>query len=746
MLKITAYSDTISCRGGDTVDVKVSAEGGITTFNADLRRIVQGDMNPAGPGYRDELVPLDMGGPFRARKQEIRTGSYGCVSSVGKLPMGSFTIAAMVWPTMPGTGEQTLISAGNVCQGWRLFLNERGCASFEVSSDDAVVSVCSSVPCRDRAWYFISGTFDTEKGFITVDQIPLKSFPGMRDAGTGRSDCPVTLSIGQDASILFAARLDSHGRPESFFNGKIEAPELYRGVEDATNLFRIIQSDALRSASLVAKWDFADDMQGDTFSDGGPHSLSGRFFNLPHRAVSGFRWNGDAYRFSERPEHYAAVHFHDDDLYDAGWQVDFSVKLPADLLSGVYAVRLFSQDDPDAEYFVVFCVKPASGAQKKDVVFIMPTASYMAYANHRLGIDISETEIGAGQLLQMDRHHLHLQAHPEVGLSLYEVHRDGSGVFYSSRLRPVLDFQPKVQGFIGGLGSNIWQFNADTHILGFLEQRGIGYDVLTDEDLDKDGVAALDGYRVVVTGTHPEYTSTRMLDAYESFLDRGGRVMSLGGNGFYWRIAYSDRLPGVIECRRAESGIRGWEPGTGNYWHQFTGELGGLWRRIGRAPQQIFGVGMTAQGFDLSSPYIRTHASRDARAEFIFRGVDGNVIGDFGLNGNGAAGNEIDRADFALGTPPHALILASSHEHTDVYLALPEDMLDPTPTSTGTQCHLIRADLTFFETNGGGAVFSTGSIAWAGAMAWNRYDNEISTITENVLRRFMEPESFSFPE
>jgi N,N-dimethylformamidase len=67
---------------------------------------------------------------------------------------------------------------------------------------------------------------------------------------------------------------------------------------------------------------------------------------------------------------------------------------------------------------------------------------------------------------------------------------------------------------------------------------------------------------------------------------------------------------------------------------------------------------------------------------------------------------------------------------------VPEDILDPTPDMSGTQSPLIRADMTFFETRGGGAVFSTSSIAWAGAMAWNGYDNEISKITENVLRRF----------
>ena len=71
---------------------------------------------------------------------------------------------------------------------------------------------------------------------------------------------------------------------------------------------------------------------------------------------------------------------------------------------------------------------------------------------------------------------------------------------------------------------------------------------------------------------------------------------------------------------------------------------------------------------------------------------------------------------------------------------------DPTPDWSGTQADIIRADLTFFETAGGGAVFSTGSIAWAGSMAWNGYDNEIARMTSNVLRRFNDPETFRMPE
>ena len=42
----------------------------------------------------------------------------------------------------------------------------------------------------------------------------------------------------------------------------------------------------------------------------------------------------------------------------------------------------------------------------------------------------------------------------------------------------------------------------------------------------------------------------------------------------------------------------------------------------------------------------------------------------------------------------------------------------------------------------GGAVFSTGSIAWCGSLSHNDYDNNVSRITENVLRRFVDGQPF----
>ena len=174
-----------------------------------------------------------------------------------------------------------------------------------------------------------------------------------------------------------------------------------------------------------------------------------------------------------------------------------------------------------------------------------------------------------------------------------------------------------------------------------------------------------------------------MLDAFDGYLARGGRLIYLGGNGFYWRTAFHDTLPGVIEVRRGETGTRTWEAHPAEMHLSFTGEPGGLWRSSGRAPQRLVGVGFASEGFDANSYYLQTPASRDPRAAFILEGVQPDErIGDFGSLG-GAAGLELDIADERLGTPPHALVLASSVEHSNVYALTPEELISAQPGTDG---------------------------------------------------------------
>ena len=158
------------------------------------------------------------------------------------------------------------------------------------------------------------------------------------------------------------------------------------------------------------------------------------------------------------------------------------------------------------------------------------------------------------------------------------------------------------------------------------------------------------------------------------------------------------------------------------------------------------GVGFTSQGDFVGSYYRKQSGAEDPRASWIFKDLTEDILGDFGLSGGGAAGFEVDRAEPRFGTPTNALILASSEGHSDYFMPVPEEMMNPLANLAGAPMdELIRADMVFFETPSGGAVFSVGSITFCGSLPHNNFDNNISTLLKNVIDRFVDPNPFNYP-
>jgi N,N-dimethylformamidase len=282
-------------------------------------------------------------------------------------------------------------------------------------------------------------------------------------------------------------------------------------------------------------------------------------------------------------------------------------------------------------------------------------------------------------------------------------------------------------------------FSSDLHITDWLEHQGLRFDVLTDEEIDDPEQNVLKQYRVVLTGTHPEYATGFMLDNYSSYIRSGGRLMYLGGNGFYWVVSVVPGKPYVLELRRGRRGAGLWRSESGEDYHASTGEPGGLWRDRDRAPQRLVGVGFVADGIGGAVGYRRLPDSSDPTCEFIFNGIaTDEVIGDFGLVLGGAGGNEVDRIDFALGTPSNAMRLATTLQLPDQYHLAIEEVLMSDSRQHATANPNVYGDIVFFSTDGGGAVFSVGSMAWCGALSHKNYDNNVSRITENVIRRFLD--------
>jgi N,N-dimethylformamidase len=448
--------------------------------------------------------------------------------------------------------------------------------------------------------------------------------------------------------------------------------------------------------------------------------------------MTGWNWDGEEEHFIHRPEQYGALWFHEDSLDDSRWTRSLSLRIPTDLPSGAYALKVTQGDSIDR---IPFFVAPPKGKANASIALVMPTFSYLAYANSQVLQNAATGQSVMGVLTTLDDLDLELNVTPSHGLSAYDYHLDGRGVQYSSWRRPILNMRPDYRHEFG----SVWQFPADLHLIDWLTVKGFRFDVITDHDLHAEGASLLARYNVVISPSHPEYTSGRMLDAYEQYFAHGGRGMYLGANGFYWITSAHADKPWLIEVRKGESGDQAWRARPGELYHSTTGERGGIWRNRARAPQKIWGTGYTSHGLDVSAGYYQLPDARDPRVSFILEGIrPDEIIGNFGLVNGGAAGLEMDRIDYALGTPPNTLLLAASHGHTASAMLVPEDQYFAYPGITGRDNPLVRADIAYATTRKGGAVFSASSMAWCGSLAHSGYQNNVSRMTENVLRRFAE--------
>lgn len=779
MLRIVGYSDKFCAAPGETVKFYISSFQS-ESFEADVVRLIHGDTNPEGPGYKEELIPTDLRKDYAGIPQDIHIGSYVNVPHDTRLSVESFTLQAMIFPTTPDKGLQGL--AGKWSEedqsGYAMVVAEDGSLGLWIGGENGVAKVSTGAPMLRRVWYKVSATYDATTGEITLTQTPI---PTATNGGLGMAIVhPIEESTAKKtfiekvgapkantAPFLIGAltKTVSSGRvafgghfreakapvelPVQFacYNGKVDRPRLSRVVLSEGQIDALVGGvraiePAIRN-DVVAAWDFHANLGKNIAStyivDGSWNGLDGYAIGMPARGMTGYNWTGDEISYRHAPLEYGAIHFHDDDLDDCRWIESFSYTVPEGMKSGVYAarVRIGGASTAETEDYVPFLVRPPKGKATADVAFIVPIFSYLAYSNDNLATDSVIAQLLKGSVPMIAAADLMLNEHRDMGLSCYSVHSDGSGVFYSSRLRPIINLRPKYRHW---LSPSLWQFNADLHLTDWLEAKDINYDVFSDFELEKEGVGLLNQYKVVLTSTHPEYTSEKYIESVMAYQHSGGRFMYMGGDGFYWCTSVHPDNENIIEVRKGEAGNRAYSTDPGEYSQAFDGGFGGMWRARGRAPSKTCGLTFAAYGFEVSSYYRRMDESTLPETSWIFDGVGRDeIIGDFGLVGGGAAGLEIDRYAEDVGTPHQVYVLARSEGHTDLMQQVNEEILHYARGywGGGDENPMVRADMIYYKTANNGATFCPASLTWCGSLSHNDYDNNVSKITENVLRGFL---------
>lgn len=757
---VIGYVDRLSAAPGEQLEFKLSmSPAGLV----DVRfvRIQSALFEPFGPGEKLVEVGERLHG-ITVRSQDIQPGSYGYTSPASCLDeLPEVSLAVWVWPTLLAgeaqaediewsfdatvlqsigvEGEQGLVvrrPGQPDSGGYALLLDSNGVPTFDVWLDASrAVRASANRPVVKKQWSLIVARFSVRRG-LDIQVLSNASW-AKRAADAGHKEwlydaCP---RMSDDGVLFGALRYDRASRGVAgVLSGKLDSPSIWHewlSDYDVERLKGDVPPYISRPNGIWSAWDFGRDVAGSTFRDISASKRHGEFVNSPGRAVTGFNWNGGEQDFRHDPSAYGAAYFHPDDVSDVDWATTFTWCVPEDLPSGIYAAEV-SGTSRDLIWFVV---RPKRGSERKapPIVVLLPTLTYLAYANNQLAYpDVRDR--GDGFVRIRDPRQDVIEKHPEIGRSVYDVHSDGSGVCYASFRKPMIDNRPDYVTDFLSAGRHL---AGDLYLVDWLTERGFEFDVVTDHDLHADGLDLIRDYKVVLTGSHPEYVTGNIIDALEFYGASGGNLMYLGGNGFFWVTSLAGESNHIMECRKGMSMAGNWKSPPGELHHSTSGELGGLWRHRGRGEHTLTAIGMASAGSG-SRPqsYVRRPDSYKKEAEFVFRGVpEMGGIGDFGFALGGAAGDEIDRVDTRRGSPADTLILASAGNFDvhDYGIFLEDVIQRPDPAAHES---LVRSDIALVLREDRGSVFSAGSISWSASLAHNRYDNSVSQITENVLRRF----------
>ena len=354
MLKILGYPDRYSVPQGGEIKFMVSLEEG-GNFEARLVRVVNGDCNPDGPGLKFREISSAANGTHAGRRQTIDAGSYMVAPSLP--PLGSFTFTAYVWPTLPDRGFQVIAAQGQL----------------QIAIDGAALTLVAgnerhSVRARMlvRQWYAIRVSLDARTRKFALEQRPLESHPLMDDAGKAAGRLVSLPAPSRGFHLAGCPQQD--GTIGAHFDGKIEAPSL----------------------GAIARWDFSRGIETTKCLDMGRGRHHGRLVNLPARAMKGRNWDGrrtslDAQARALWRDPFSPRRSLRRRLGDLG-HADDSRRSQERPLRAACAVCGDSDATATREDYHPLLRRAAArtgGAENaRRSLFLAPTCSYMAYANH----------------------------------------------------------------------------------------------------------------------------------------------------------------------------------------------------------------------------------------------------------------------------------------------------------------------------------------------------------------------------
>ena len=152
-MTLVGYSDRPGAAPGERIRFMVSCEQ--PAYDVRLVRLIHGDTNPGGPGFKQVVVPSAIDGRRPGKRETIRSGSYVDIALDGVDLSREVSFCAFVQATDPAAGAAQVIAGQGAPMdgtGWALALSADGDLQV-IGAGQAVVRLG---PMRRWAWYLLA--------------------------------------------------------------------------------------------------------------------------------------------------------------------------------------------------------------------------------------------------------------------------------------------------------------------------------------------------------------------------------------------------------------------------------------------------------------------------------------------------------------------------------------------------------------------------------------------------------------
>jgi N,N-dimethylformamidase len=183
--EIRGYCDRPNVRPGEALDFHV-ASSRAGRAQASLVRLIHGDRNPDGPGYKEEKVAARVPREIAVGPRRTQVGGYVGIADDAAALAGTtgLTIHLHFWPTLPQL-RQGVISRWSEADGsgWALVI-EDGRLVLVVGDGRRRTRVAAQAMLFPELWYSVVARIDVANRTASLSQVATRFMPSWSELTT----------------------------------------------------------------------------------------------------------------------------------------------------------------------------------------------------------------------------------------------------------------------------------------------------------------------------------------------------------------------------------------------------------------------------------------------------------------------------------------------------------------------------------------------------------------------------------